>query len=101
MPENKVTPTVSQLAGEIAQRIAERCFDEMDITAAEEIHIKQHAEPIISAALSERERETKTLLEDALRELDLLRMKDTGAVYDPTVRVRLRAALSALGESKG
>lgn len=50
------------------------------------------AYPSLLAALGEAER----ALEAAQEELRLIRMKDTNVVYDPTLKVRIRAALSTL-----
>jgi hypothetical protein len=48
----------------------------------------------IPAAVRERMEEMHEALKGAQEELRLIRMKDTNAVYDPTIRIRIDAALA-------
>lgn len=94
MPENKVALAVSQLVGEIAEKIV--------VDRRLELNDCPYVAEIISAALSERESKVQALVEAAKDELDYSCQKGLLA-WCRCANCRkehLTAALSALGESK-
>lgn len=75
--------------------IAERWYSHSNFRMNDDLELQMRA----NAHLIAESWNLYHLLEDALEELRLIRMKDTDAVYDPTLRTRISAGLArARGE---